>query len=709
MNRWPWVLVLGALALGTVRAVAQEPIDRGLVVRGLTFAGNRAIEDETLRISIATSQSAFFARSPLLRWMGFGEKRYLNETELRRDVLRVAALYRQSGFVDAVVDTVVRRTATDAYIRFNIQEGDPVRVARLEIEGIDTLLDPAAVRGAMPLQVGDPFNRLLMLASADTVRLRLADNGYPFADVFRNFDTDLRRREAIIRFEVDPGPRARVGEIRVVGTEDVDESVVRNRLTMEPGDVFRQRDLYRSQLDLYRTQLFDYVTLGLADQPVAPVDEQTVDLLVRVSEGPRRRLRFGGGYGTIDCFRALGSWTLYNFLGGGRTLELKARSSQIGAGSPTALGFENSVCPQLAEEDTSRITLNYNLTAGFYEPFFFSRHTSASLEIFAERYTEFQAYLRESVGGDVGVTFGPGTGLPIRLAYGLSYGSTRAEPAIFCTYLNVCRDQDVEVFEQKLLRATLSLSVLRDRRNSVLDPTRGSWLASEVRFAAPLIGSDTLVQFTKGMVEWALYRPVGRRGAFSVRVKLGTILPARLGFEAQELQYVPTEERFYAGGANTVRGYGQNELGPVVRVIDTVITREEQRDGQLVTVTDSVIRTSASGGNDLVLANAELRFPLPVFGGRISGALFVDAGRVFARDTVRITRTGFRVTPGAGVRIASPLGPIRFDVAFNPYPVDPSPLYAKQAGALVRVDDEYRPSRSFLGRFRLHFSVGQPF
>ena len=709
MSRWSWVLAVGALALGTVRVAAQDPIERGLVVRGLTFAGNRAIDDETLRISIATSQSAFFARSPMLRWMGFGEKRYLNETELRRDVLRVAALYRQSGFVDAVVDTVIRRTGTDAYVRFTIQEGDPVRVARLEVEGVETLLDPAAVRRAMPLQVGDPFNRLLMLASADTVRLRLADNGYPFAEVFRNFDTDLRRREASILFEVDPGPRARVAEIRVVGTNEVDESVVRNRLAMEPGDVFRQRDLYRSQLDLYRTQLFDYVTLGLADQQVTSADEQPVDLLVRVSEGPRRRLRFGGGYGTIDCFRALGSWTLYNFLGGGRTLELKARSSQIGAGSPTALGFENSMCPQLAAEDTSRIKLNYNLTAGFYEPFFLSRQTSASLEIFAERYTEFQAYLRESVGGDAGVTFGPGTGLPIRLAYRLSYGSTRAEPAIFCTYLNVCRDEDVEVFEQKVLRATLSLSVLRDRRNSVLDPTRGSWLSSEVRFAAPLIGSDTLVQFTKGMIEWASYQPVGRRGAFSVRVKLGTILPAKLGFEAQELQYVPTEERFYAGGANTVRGYGQNELGPVVRVIDTVKTSEEQRDGQTVTVTDSVIRTSASGGNDLVLANAELRFPLPGFGGKLSGALFVDAGGVFARDSVRGTRTGLRVTPGAGVRIASPLGPIRFDVAFNPYRVDPSPLYAKQSGTLVRVDDAYRPSRSFLGRFRLHFSVGQPF
>ncbi len=709
MSRWTWVVAGGLLALGSVRVAAQEPIDRGLVVRGLTFVGNRAIEDATLRISIGTSQSGFFARSPVLRWTGFGEKRYLNETELRRDVLRITALYRQSGFVDAVVDTVIRRTTTDAYVRFIIREGEPVRVTAIEVKGIESLLDTARIRRAMPLRVGEPFNRLLMLASADTVLLRLADKGHPFGEVFRNFDTDLRRREAFVRFEVDPGPIARIADIQVVGTDEVDESVVRNRMTMEPGDLFRQRDLYRSQLDLYRTQLFDYVSIGLTEQQATSVDEQPVDVLVRVAEGPRRRLRFGGGYGTIDCFRALGSWTLYNFLGGGRTLDLRARSSQIGAGSPTALGFENSMCPQLAEEDTSRIKLNYNLTAGFYEPFFFARQMSASLEVFAERYTEFQAYLRESVGGDFGVTFRPGASLPITLTYSLSYGRTKAEAAIFCTYLNVCRNQDVEVFAQRLRRATLSLSGLRDRRNSVLNPTRGSWLASEVRFAAPVIGSDTLVQFTKGTIEWVSYRPVGRRGAFSVRVKLGTILPAQLGFEAQELQYVPTEERFYAGGANTVRGYGQNELGPVVRVIDTVITREEQQDGQPVMVVDSIIRTSASGGNDMVLLNAELRFPLGGFGGRLSGALFVDAGGVFARDSVRSAGPGLRVTPGVGIRIASPLGPIRLDVAFNPYPVEPSPLYAKEAGALVLVDDAYRPDRSLLGRFRLHFSVGQPF
>jgi outer membrane protein assembly factor BamA len=684
-----WVGVLA----GQVRS------DRGLIVRQLSFQGNESIRDEALRISIATSRSSFFARSPFVRWIGLGQRRYLNETELQRDVLRIAALYRQSGFIDVAVDTVVRRTDTDVYVEVVIEEGEPIRVTSLDVAGVEDLLDPGDLARALPLRVNEPFNRLLMMASADTVRLRLADIGYPFAEVFQNFDTDRQARTADIRFEVDPGSRVTIGDIEVIGTEGVSDGVVRKALSLESGDLFRQRNVYSSQLDLYRTQLFDYVSIGYDPG----VEAESLDLQVRVSEAPRSRLRFGGGYGTIDCFRALGSWTRHNFLGGGRVLELRTRLSRIGAGSPTDWGFQNSVCPRLADEDPNRLKLNYNFTASFHQPYLFSQRTSATLELFAERYSEFQAYLRDAVGGDVGVTYRVKRGLPITLGYLLSYGSTLADPAIFCTYLNVCNVEDTKVFTNPLVRATLSVSAVYERRNSALNPSQGSLLAAELRWASPAIGSDTLVQFTKGTIEYAHYVRMTRRSVLSLRIKLGTILPAELGFEGQELKYVPTEERFYAGGANTVRGYGQNELGPIVRVIDTVIVSEEHPDGQ------ELIRTSATGGNDLIIANAEFRFPIAMFSSDFTGAAFVDAGRVFARGTDVPGLTGLRVTPGVGLRIGSPLGPIRFDVAFNPYPPDPSPLYRKDGGDLVLVTPEYRPDDSFWRRFRLHFSVGQAF
>src|SRR5216117_3782447 len=142
---------------------AQQEQQR--VVRGLSFEGNHAIDDYTLSTAIATSNSSWFARAPLIRMVGLGEKRSFNELEFRRDVVRVLLLYRQSGYMNAVVDTVVRRDNNDVYITFRITEGDPVRLASLNVLGLDSIFNVAALKRDLPLRVGAPFNRMLLQAS----------------------------------------------------------------------------------------------------------------------------------------------------------------------------------------------------------------------------------------------------------------------------------------------------------------------------------------------------------------------------------------------------------------------------------------------------------------------------------------------------------------------------------------------------------------
>ena len=107
---------------------AQEP-DR--VVRKLDFVGNVSILDETLAAAISTTESSWFARNFFVRWLGLGEKRYFNEEEFRRDVIRLHVLYRRSGFPNAKVDTAVVREPENVYITFRIQEGDPMVVTNL--------------------------------------------------------------------------------------------------------------------------------------------------------------------------------------------------------------------------------------------------------------------------------------------------------------------------------------------------------------------------------------------------------------------------------------------------------------------------------------------------------------------------------------------------------------------------------------------------
>ncbi len=143
----PFLLV--AVFAAAPLAAQQEP---QRVVRGLSFEGNHAIDDYTLRSAIATTSSSAFATSPFLRWLGLGEKRSFNELEFRRDVVRLLLLYRQSGYMNAVVDTLVRRDRRDVYIKFRIYEGDPVRLTRLDLLGLDSILDVARLRrdGAVP-------------------------------------------------------------------------------------------------------------------------------------------------------------------------------------------------------------------------------------------------------------------------------------------------------------------------------------------------------------------------------------------------------------------------------------------------------------------------------------------------------------------------------------------------------------------------------
>ena len=109
---------------------AQEP-ER--VIRDLSFEGNQAITDQVLAAAISTANSSWFARSFLVRWLGLGEKRFFDEEEFRRDVIRLHVLYRRSGFPNAKVDTTIRREPENVYVTFQIQEGEPMLVTSLTV------------------------------------------------------------------------------------------------------------------------------------------------------------------------------------------------------------------------------------------------------------------------------------------------------------------------------------------------------------------------------------------------------------------------------------------------------------------------------------------------------------------------------------------------------------------------------------------------
>ena len=697
------VVRLAWLIAALVSAAPLFAQERQLVVRQLEFRGNRAISDEVLASAISTTNSSWFARSFLFRWLGLGAKRYFDAQEFRRDVVRIGVLYKRSGYYDAVVDTLVRRTPEDVYITFNVKEGEPIVVTTLTIIGLDSL--PERWRRAalqdLPLRQADPFNRYAMQASADTITRRLRDHGYPSATVFTGFEVDKPERRALVSLDVAPGRRAVIGRITVVGAMRVDSSLVRKLLVARPGRRYSQEELFQSQRNLYESDLFRFATVNIDSAAFQP-DADSVPLLVQVNEGKRRRIRGGLGYATNDCFRGSLGWTSRNFLGGGRVLDLTSRVSKVGVGAPVDWGLADNICGASRNDTVGSAKVNYYLGASVRRPAFLSPNNAITVSVFTERRSEYKVYLRQEAGASIAFTrTTPRRRNPLSLTYTLSYGRTEATAQSFCSFFNACTADVIQPLRENRMLATLTATANFPRVNSQIDPTRGSIGSLELTHSSKYIGSSSLQQFTRFIGAMAWYRPLSRNVVLSWRIKGGLIVSPNVDVASGSGAFIPPEQRFYAGGPNDVRGFDRNELGPVVYVVPQSAVGPP--------VNSDSVRVAATGGNGLAVANVELRVPSPILGSRLRLAAFVDAGGVWRRGSNERPAV-IRVTPGMGLRIATPLGPARLDVAYNPYKLQPGTLFQfDPAGNLTPVVGQGSYVLPRNSKFTFHIAVGQPF
>ncbi|HET9706883.1 MAG TPA: BamA/TamA family outer membrane protein [Gemmatimonadales bacterium] len=683
------------------------------MVRGLTFVGNRAIDDYTLSTVIATSTSSYFATAWWVRWLGLGAKRYFDEVEFQRDVVRLILFYRQSGYMQAVIDTTVRRTPHDVYITFRVYEGEPVRVRRLEVTGTNGIIDTSKLRRALPLKVGDPFNRLLFQASADTIAAWLRNRSYPYAQVLRNFDSDVSADTAAVRYDAVPGRRMWVGRVDVQGLQRVDTGTVLHTLSIKPGDQYHEDQLYRSQRDLYGSGVFRSATVTLVDSVPPEAGDSLADVQVTVAEGPRHRVRFGGGYGTLDCFRTQAGWSSFGFLGDARVLDLGLQVSKIGVGKPLDGGFAHNVCRALLDDQTKMNdrfsdTLNYNISLTLFQPAFLSPRHTASIGVFAERHSEVKTFARTQVGTTFSMTLNARRKVPVGVAYTYTVGRTDADPAVFCSVLNACDDSTQRFLNTRRPFASVGVTAALRTENNPLDPISGGHVGVTVLNSSRLLGSSSLYEFNRGEIEVARFFQLGRRGTLGWRVHLGAVFPGLVtvkGVDSTQ-QFVPPDQRFYAGGPNSVRGFSANELGPKVYVVDTGNVH--------VTGTDTTftrVQTSPTGGNAVVVGNVELRVPSPILPERVQLAGFVDAGQVYIRQRDVFSLRSMRVTPGVGVRIVTPLGPVRVDVAYNNYAPESGVLWLSDGKNLTRLRNSFEQPRptTFLRRLLVQFAIGQAF
>jgi outer membrane protein assembly factor BamA len=676
--------------------------DAPLIVRDLSFEGNKGLDDLTLAAAISTTSSSALARWKFIRELGLGEKRNFNEQEFRRDVERLQALYRRAGYREIAVDTVVRRTLKDVYITVRIVEGQPLILTELTLLGLDSLVDRERLLRDLPISVGDVFSRFTISATRDTILSRLWDLGYPSASApapRHVEDVEAHVGQAILEFR--PGRPAVFGDVRVFrvsGGAEVDSGYIASLVSGRPGERYRYQELYRSQRNIYGSELFRFVSVGIDTARFVPGDT-IVPLAVGVIEGRAHRARASAGFATNDCFRFGAGWTARNFLHSGRLLDVTGRLSKIGVGDPLDFGAANSICSPLRDDSVGSRLANYALNTSLRRTGFLSPDNTVTLSLFGERRSEYKVFLREEIGAAVTLTRETAARIPVTLSYRLAYGQTEANAASFCAFFNACVASDIAQLQQRRVLATLGISAERVRVNNYLDPTRGSIISVEALISSKYIGSSPLQQFTRVVGDASGFVPLSRSITLAGHVRLGAVFSPQVDLQGGRQSFVPPEQRFYAGGPNDVRGYDRNELGPVVYVVPADSVAD---DG---TFSPTAARISATGGNRLAIANLEVRLPSPVFSQRLRFAVFSDVGALWdGAGTARL-----RMTPGAGVRIASPLGPIRFDVGYNSYQLERGAVYTTNAaGDLVLVRENFVQDRK-RPRYTFHFSVGQAF
>jgi outer membrane protein insertion porin family len=737
-------LALTVLAAYPARALVQETAcaEGAPEVKSVSFRGNEAIPSSTLEATIETAPSSAVRKV----FRVFGARRCLAQGALLRDVARLTLFYRRKGYPRAAVDSAIERAAAGGvHVRFAIRENAPTIVDSVEIRGVADSAMRARLRRGIQLRPGDPLDRFSLDASIAAMVAGLRRAGYLGAAARRGERVDSAAQHGVAWIDVTPGTRVRVGTLRVDarGTDSGPPRIPAPRVArltrLEPGMVLGSQELADARLGLDAIGLFEDVRISLDSIRGRADGDGTTDVTVAVVEGSSNEVHLRAGYGTLDCVRLqLQVHRRGVFQGRGR-FEINTSVSKVGVGAP--LDFAPSLCSGAVQDDPYSARLNYYVGATYAVSPLGRRGWTRSLSLYTERRSEYLAYLKTThIGGSASLTHRLGRRWSGALAYDISYGRTEAEPAVLCATFSACVAADREQFTETLPFGLASISTTFDNTDTPVDPTRGASMRAEIRLAPQWLGTAVRQQVAGARLNAAGYVRLARRVVLAARAQGGVV--TTIG----EAEFVPQGERLFVGGATTVRGFQQNDVGRRVYLADSIRAVVRGADTLLWTLpADSTSwRAVPTGGTASAVANLELRVRPRILASRVQFVAFIDAGNVWNRG--EDNDTPIYVTPGIGVRLSTPIGPVRLDVASNGYerpsgpayrdaPVgfDTAPLYCVSVGNTLPVSgvgqtdpngqpilpvqaegfcpSTFRPSRpsGFFDRLTLTFSIGQAF
>src|SRR5919198_743516 len=294
-------------------------------VHSLKFNGVKAVDAARLRDALATRQSS------KIPW---GKKYYFDRSRFEADLKRIQAFYNDRGYPDARVtgfDVKLNDKQDQVDVTLTISEGDPVKVAGLQFVGFDVIPPDhfKQLQSQVPLKVGEPRDRQLVVTTHEMALNELKDHGYPYAKVATDEQSGASNKEVVLTFNAEPGKLAHFGSVEIIGNSAVSDRVIERELTFKPGDLYRRSIVQDSQRRLYGLELFQFANIEPVNPEAQPAD---VPMKVTVAEGKHQRVNFGVGYGTEEKARIDAEYHHVNFLGGARSAGAHVRYSGLDRG-----------------------------------------------------------------------------------------------------------------------------------------------------------------------------------------------------------------------------------------------------------------------------------------------------------------------------------------------------------------------------------------
>ncbi len=610
------LLLILCLCAETALGAVFTPEKRKLLakrphIEKIIISGNKNFSEGTIRKKLYSKEDGFWQSVRLKR------KHRFTKMDLYYDQILLEYFYKDQGFPDAKVDVDFAGSTdyTQVKVYIGITEGIRYRISTVGVSGV-LGKDLETVQGsARKYKPGDYLRYSTIEAVQQDIKGYFANSGYPYARETDSLTRDPQDSTVAVNIRIDKGDRVAFGDLIVDSTVTTKRSVFEHEVAFKRGDMYSRDKLFESEQRLIRTGLFSYATLRTPDS-MSHADSLMPPFRVNAIERLPRYLNLAAG-ATQDQEKDF-LWALTG-IAGNRNIKGTGRNMSI-----------QSVTSFQAFNNWGFVKQHFEF--GYTEPYVFGQRMPLLLTFRYEPAVRslVQKYRIQTVGVDATLI------REFSLWTRLSVSGTYEQFRIF----------DVDTATARLYINELGLNVDRsvvfeldqDTRPLLnkFNPASGALTQYQFTYVGGILGGDNT--FVKMVWSWSKYNKFDRDGVFASRVKLGWVT------EYGKSLGVPTKDKFYLGGAYTVRGFVENTLGPIG--IDGVPT----------------------GGEAMGVLNLELRKPLF---WQIWGSTFVDAGYNVAEITDLKWRSP-AVTFGFGVQWMSPVGPIRLDYGrrtnINNYP-----------------------------------------